>query len=1029
MENIKQLQKLAEVFDTDKIITSDEIEQVLKGILVIMNSFKKDNQTLNKETKEVVEILLDRVLTENAKLKETVNRETSDQKEDFAKQVKELKDLVSKVQTIKPIDGVDGKDADEEKIVEDVLAKIKLPEYEVYTLEEKGEDIVAEINALPLEDEYKIDASHIKNLPESKGGTFNGGGWRNLYQLHDVELSSPTDNQVLTYDSTSNTWKNENSAGGGGAWGTITGTLSDQTDLQTALDSKVDENVAITGATKTKITYDAKGLVTAGADATTADIADSSNKRYVTDAQLTVIGNTSGTNTGDQDLSSYLTSATAASTYQPLDTQLTSLAGLSYTGNSLKVVRVNAGETAFELATVSGGVSFGTDNQIPFVNAGGTDFDYVSTFVYDSGKLGIGTASPIGTLHTVLASASPATTAWTSNQAVFGSASSTGAALGITVGSSVVTLQALAPNTAWQDLTFMGAAGYWYGGGNNIGIHVTSGGNIGIRQATASEALDVLGRGLFSQGVTINEGGTDSDTRIESDTHTDAFFLDGANGEITLGAYGAGTFVDTPAYALGVLATGEIVEFAVGGGSGANTALSNLASVAINTTLISDTDNTDDLGTTAIRWRTIYGVNLGATATRFTTGWFTDLTVTNAIAGSITGNAATATALATPRTIGTITGDATSAGSAFDGSANNSNALTLATVNANVGSFGSSTATTTFTVNAKGLITAAGSTTITPAVGSITGLGTGVATALAINVGSAGAFVTFNGALGTPSSGTVTNLTGTASININGTVGATTPTTATFTTATINTSLLPDANDGAVLGAAGTAWSDLFLAEGGVINWDSSDVTITQTGNVLAVAGGDFRIATADVGTNADSVPTISSTNTLTNKTLTAPTINAATLSGDIVLAEGGNVELDSVLSADGTYTGITIDGTAGATLAFGDLIYLAAADSRWELVDADAVGTSGTVLIGLCVLAAASDGSATKILLQGTVRADTAFPALTISAPVYAGETAGDVQTTIPTGADAVIRVVGFALTADSMYFNPSSDHQTVVA
>jgi hypothetical protein len=69
--------------------------------------------------------------------------------------------------------------------------------------------------------------------------------------------------------------------------------------IQTQLDGKVDENAAITGATKTKITYDAKGLVTVGADATTADIADSSNKRYVTDAQLTVIGNTSGTNTGD----------------------------------------------------------------------------------------------------------------------------------------------------------------------------------------------------------------------------------------------------------------------------------------------------------------------------------------------------------------------------------------------------------------------------------------------------------------------------------------------------------------------------------------------------------------------------------------------------------------------------------------------------------------------------------------------------------------------------------------------------------
>jgi len=73
---------------------------------------------------------------------------------------------------------------------------------------------------------------------------------------------------------------------------------------QTALDLKVTGNTAITGATKTKITYDAKGLVTAGADATTADIADSTNKRYVTDAQLVVVGNTSGTNTGDNAVNS-----------------------------------------------------------------------------------------------------------------------------------------------------------------------------------------------------------------------------------------------------------------------------------------------------------------------------------------------------------------------------------------------------------------------------------------------------------------------------------------------------------------------------------------------------------------------------------------------------------------------------------------------------------------------------------------------------------------------------------------------------
>ena len=99
-----------------------------------------------------------------------------------------------------------------------------------------------------------------------------------------------------------------------------------------------------------------------------------------------------------------------------------------------------------------------------------------------------------------------------------------------------------------------------------------------------------------------------------------------------------------------------------------------------------------------------------------------------------------------------LTGDVTTSAGALG--------TTLATVNSNVGSFGSATQVGTFTVNAKGLITAAANVTATPAVGSITGLGTGVATALAANVGSAGAPVLFNGAGGTPSSLTLTNATG-----------------------------------------------------------------------------------------------------------------------------------------------------------------------------------------------------------------------------------------------------------------------------
>lgn len=58
----------------------------------------------------------------------------------------------------------------------------------------------------------------------------------------------------------------------------------------------------IIAGTKTKISYDTRGLVTSGTDATTADIADSTDKRYCSDAQKTVIGNTSGANTGDDKL-------------------------------------------------------------------------------------------------------------------------------------------------------------------------------------------------------------------------------------------------------------------------------------------------------------------------------------------------------------------------------------------------------------------------------------------------------------------------------------------------------------------------------------------------------------------------------------------------------------------------------------------------------------------------------------------------------------------------------------------------------
>lgn len=75
-------------------------------------------------------------------------------------------------------------------------------------------------------------------------------------------------------------------------------------------------------------------------------------------------------------------------------------------------------------------------------------------------------------------------------------------------------------------------------------------------------------------------------------------------------------------------------------------------------------------------------------------------TFSSTIVGDISGNAGTATKWATARDL-SLTGDATATLASVDGSSNVSAAITLATVNSNVGTFLKTT------VNAKGLVTAA----------------------------------------------------------------------------------------------------------------------------------------------------------------------------------------------------------------------------------------------------------------------------------------------------------------------------------
>ena len=275
------------------------------------------------------------------------------------------------------------------------------------------------------------------------------------------------------------------------------------------------------------------------------------------------------------------------------------------------------------------------------------------------------------------------------------------------------------------------------------------------------------------------------------------------------------------------------------------------------------------------------------------------------------------------------------------GDATGSTALTLATVNANVGGFGSATAAPTFTVNAKGLITAAGSATITPAVGSITGLGTGIATALAINTGVSGAPVLIDGALGTPTSGVATNLTALNATQLtSGTVpaarfpaftGEATTSAGAVAVTLSNSAVIGKVLTGYTSGAGTVAATDTILQAVQKLNGNDGNLQpldgeltaisglaanglIARTSASTAAARTLTGTAAEITITNGDGVagnPTLSlpTALTFTGKTVTGGTFASPTLTTPALGTPASGV----VTNLTGT-AAININGTVGAT-------------------------------------------------------------------------------------------------------------------
>ena len=111
----------------------------------------------------------------------------------------------------------------------------------------------------------------------------------------------------------------------------------------------------------------------------------------------------------------------------------------------------------------------------------------------------------------------------------------------------------------------------------------------------------------------------------------------------------------------------------------------------------------------------------------------------------------------------------------------------------------------------------------------------------------------------------------------------------------------------------------------------------------------------------------------------------------------------------------ILVAGTAGETLAAGNLCYFKVADGRWWKTDADDAATIENVQLGIAQGAGAAAGLVTGgMLLFGL---DQNQSGMTVGAIQYASNTAGGISGSA--GTTSVI--VGHAKTATELYFNPA--------